>query len=167
MTKVTTAETAHEDAIVDLAEEMDRFYGATDMPEREIRLRQIREALFSDHPAAYAILAWNNESPVGIATYSFLWPAVGLTKSLYLKELYVAESARRCGIGTLLMHNIFEVAAKHDCSRVEWSTESDNPDASEFYARIGAPINASKLFYRIEGEAQLLRVIASTATGQG
>jgi GNAT superfamily N-acetyltransferase len=167
MTKVTTAETAHEDAIVDLAEEMDRFYGATDIPAREVRTRQIREALFSDPPAAYAMLAWSKENLVGIASYSFLWPAAGLTKSLYLKELYVAESARRRGIGTLLMHNIFEVAAKYECSRVEWTADSDSPDTSQFYARIGAPINASKIFYRIEGEKQLLDVIATTAAGQG
>lgn len=167
MTRVTTAETAHEDAIVGLAEEMDRFYGSADIPERGVRLHQIRDALFSDPPAAYAILAWNNENLVGMATYSFLWPAVGLTKSLYLKELYVVESARRCGIGTLLMHNIFELAAKHDCSRVEWTADSDNTDAREFYIGIGAPIDSSKLFYRIEGEKELLGVIGSTATGQG
>ena len=42
----------------------------------------------------------------GFASYSFLWPAVGLTASLYLKELYVAASRQRHGVGTLLMQGL-------------------------------------------------------------
>jgi ribosomal protein S18 acetylase RimI-like enzyme len=84
-----------------------------------------------------------------------LWPAIGLTRSLYLKELYVPESLRRTGIGKLLMKNLFEIAVKHDCSRVEWTTDSDNPNAQRFYELLGVPQNSSKLFYRLGGEALL------------
>lgn len=167
MTIVTPAEPAHVEAISVLVEEMDRFYGATEILSHHIRVRQIRDALFSDPIAACAILAWNDQRLVGMASYSFLWPAVGLTRSLYLKEIYVTESARRCGIGKLLMHNLYEVAAKHNCSRVEWTTDRGNIDACEFYSKIGVPINTSKFFYRIEGEKQLLDAIAQTATGHG
>lgn len=167
MTIVATAESAHVEEIATLAEEMDRFYGATEIMPRQMRIRQIREALFSVPPGAHAILAWNDRILVGMATYSFLWPAVGLTKSLYLKELYVVESVRYCGIGKLLMHNVYEVAAKYNCSRVEWTADRDSIDAREFYSRIGVPINESKLCYRVEGERQLLDAIARTATGNG
>lgn len=167
MTIVATAESVHAEAISILAEEMDRFYGATEIASPQVRIRQIREVLFSDPPAAHAILAWNDQRLVGMATYSFLWPAVGLTRSLYLKELYVAESARCCGIGKILMHNAYEIAAKHNCSRVEWTADRDSIDARGFYSRIGVSIDTSKLFYRIEGERQLLEAIAGTATGHG
>lgn len=167
MTIVVPAEPAHAEEISALVDEMDRFYGATEIAPHEIRIRQINEALFSDPVMAHAILAWNDRLLVGMATYSFLWPAVGLTKSLYLKELYVAWSARRCGIGKLLMHNVYEVAAKRNCSRVEWTADHDSVDAREFYSRIGLPVDTSKLFYRIEGERRLLDAIARTATGQG
>ena len=83
--------------------------------------------------------------------YSFLWPAVGLTSSLYLKELYVADDHRGQGIGTLLMQALFEAAAKHGCSRVEWTTDRDNTGAQEFYDRLGVPAHPSKIFYRVEG----------------
>jgi hypothetical protein len=42
---VTPAEPAHVEAIAALAEEMDRFYGATDVEPLDLRLRQIRQAL--------------------------------------------------------------------------------------------------------------------------
>ncbi len=152
MTVVIPAERAHVEAIAVLAEEMDRFYGVAEVEPRDLRIRQINEAIFSSPPSAYALLAWDDGELVGFAAYSFLWPAIGLTRSLYLKELYVVEAARRTGIGKLLMGHLYEIAVKNDCTRVEWTTDSGNPDAQRFYAELGVPLNGSKLFYRIEGE---------------
>jgi GNAT superfamily N-acetyltransferase len=139
-------------AIVKLAEEMDRFYGDTTVESPEVRARQIAEAIFNDPAPAHAILAWDDGSLSGFASYSFLWPAVGLTQSLYLKELYIAESARRQGVGKLLMERLYQIAVQHGCSRVEWTTDQSNTDAQQFYAELGVPVNRSKLFYRIEGD---------------
>jgi GNAT superfamily N-acetyltransferase len=126
-------------AMAALAEEMDRFYGATEVEPLQRRLEQIREALFGEPPAGWALLAWQqrdhatvedgSQKLVGFASYSFLWPAVGLTRSLFLKELYVVDAARSCGVGTALMQALFEVARQHECSRVEWQTEVGNAEA--------------------------------------
>lgn len=150
MTIVTHAEPADVSALADIAEEIDRFYGATTVESLEIRVRQISEALFHDPPSAYALLAWDNNRPTGFASYSFLWPAAGLTRSLYLKELYVSEAARGQGTGKLLMQRLYSIAAKHGCSRVEWTTDRGNLDAQRFYSHLGVTVNESKLFYRIE-----------------
>lgn len=152
MTVVTPAEPAHVAAIAALAEEMDRFYGATDVEPLNLRVQQINDALFSSRPVAYALLTWEGDRLVGLASYSYLWPAAGLTRSLYLKELYVVETARHTGVGKLLMRSLYEIAVKHDCSRVEWTSDQDNPEAQAFYESLGVLKNSSKLFYRIEGE---------------
>jgi len=152
VTAVTAAEPAHAEAVAALAEEMDRFYGATETQPLGLRTRQVSEALFSNPPAAYALLAWDGDHLVGLAAYSFVWPAVGLTRSLFLKELYVAEAARRAGVGKLLMHSLYQTALQHACSRVEWTTDQYNADAQRFYTKIGIPVDESKLFYRLEGE---------------
>ncbi|WP_322759075.1 GNAT family N-acetyltransferase [Frankia sp. Cr2] len=152
MTVVTPAESAHVEAIAALAEKMDRFYGATEVEPLDLRIRQINEAIFDNPPAAYALLAWDSDQLVGFAAYSFLWPAVGLTRSLFLKELYVIESARRTGVGKQLMRALFDVAAKHDCSRVEWQTETTNAGAQRFYAELGVPTFEGKLLYRLESD---------------
>jgi GNAT superfamily N-acetyltransferase len=132
-----------------LAEDMDRFYGAGKTEPLEIRLQQIREALFGDMPAAYTLLALDDEEAVGFAAYSFLWPAVGLTRSLYLKELFVTPTRHRTGVGRQLMESLFETARKHGCSRVEWTADQDNPGAQAFYKEIGAEPLGTKLFYRL------------------
>jgi ribosomal protein S18 acetylase RimI-like enzyme len=152
MTVVTVAQPCDAEAIAVLAEEMDRFYGATTTEPRETRLGQIREVLFTDSPSAYAMLAWDGGNLIGFAAYSFLWPAVGLTRSLFLKELYVVEAARRTGVGRQLMQALFEIAVKHDCSRVEWQTEKNNADAQAFYAGLGVSEHEGKVLYRLEGE---------------
>ncbi|MGH3699312.1 MAG: GNAT family N-acetyltransferase, partial [Pseudonocardiaceae bacterium] len=94
---------------------------------------------------------WDGEQLIGMAAYSFLWPAAGVTRSLYLKELYVTEAFRRQGIGTLLMQELYRVAADHMCSRVEWTADAGNVLADGFYTRLGVPVNRGKIFYRVEG----------------
>lgn len=138
--------------IASLLEELDRFYGATSSDPVHTKVAQIRDALFGNPPAAYALVARDDSVAVGLAAYSFLWPAVGLTRSLYLKELYVAKAHRARGIGKLLMGGIFGVAAEQGCSRVEWATDKDNLDAQRFYDRLGFRVESAKVVYRVEGQ---------------
>lgn len=147
MTTVVQVEKYQVEALAGLMAEMDRFYGEATAP-RDEQVRGITEALFGDPPAAYAVGAWDGDQLVGLATYSFLWPAAGVTRSLFLKELYVAESRRRCGIGGLLMQHIFAIADKHDCSRIEWATDRANREAQTFYDRLGHHPYEGKVFYR-------------------
>lgn len=138
------------DAISRLCDEMDHFYGDTpESPER--RSRQITGALFADPPSAYAMLAWDGDKLLGLAAYSYLWPAAGTSRSLYLKELYVAEAARRTGTGALLMRELFHHATANGCTRVEWTTDTSNEDAQSFYEALGVTPEKSKVFYRVAG----------------
>lgn len=138
------------DQLLQLTEEMDRFYGATEFEPLDLRRRQLHDALFGDSPAARALLAVDQDTAVGFAAYSFLWPAVGLTRSLYLKELYVSDALQRRGIGRSVMEALLDVARGHDCSRVEWTTDSDNPGAQAFYKTFGVEPKDGKVFYRLE-----------------
>ncbi|SRR6266568_1154239 len=152
MITVNPARPADVHALAELAEKMDRFYGATDTEPLELRVSQINEAIFGASPSAHVLLAWDQDKLAGFASYSFLWPAAGLTRSLFLKELYVAETARRQGVGKLLMQRLYAIAVERGCSRVEWMTEKENTEAQGFYTDLGAQVNETKLFYRIAGD---------------
>jgi GNAT superfamily N-acetyltransferase len=140
------------EAIAALLDELDHYYGGTAEEPRDARVRQISDALFGEVPAGYGLVVRDGATLAGFAAYSFLWPAAGTSRSLFLKELYVAESHRRRGIGTTIMQALFDVAAKHGCSRVEWHADDDNPDAMRFYAGLGFEPDSSKHFYRASGE---------------
>lgn len=152
MVHVSPAQPEHVKAITALLEETDAFYGVTEFGPFDQRVGQVREALFGSVPAARMLLAWDENQLVGLASYSFLWPAADLTRSLFLKELYVAKPHWRSGVGSVLMHRLFELAVEHDCSRVEWMADEDNPGAQHFYEAIGVQPESSKIFYRLSDE---------------
>lgn len=54
------------------------------------------------------------------------------------------------GLGRQPMQALFDVAGKHDCSRVEWTTDRDNQAAQDLYAVLGLRQHPSKIFYRVE-----------------
>ena len=141
-----------EHAIAAILAELDEFYGDEPEGSSDERAAQVRSALFATVPAANALLAWDGITLAGFASWSLLWPAAGLSTSLYLKELYVGEPYRRQGIATGLMDGLYRIAAERGCSRVEWTTDTGNPGAQAFYARRGVTPKASKIFYRADGD---------------
>lgn len=157
MLAISHAEPGDVGDLADLMEELDRFYGVTEIGPRIERESQIRRVLFGVRPAAYTLLARDGEELVGMAAYSFLWPAAGVTTSLFLKELYVRQNRQRHGVGRRLIEVLCEVAAAQGCSRVEWQTEVDNAAAQAFYKALGAPVLSGKVFYRLD-ETELTRL---------
>ena len=153
MITLAPATAADVDDFVALATEMDVFYGEVRPDPPQQRAAEISAVLFGVPPAAFALLARDDtDKLVGFAAYSFLWPAVGLSMSLYLKELYVAGTARRTGVATALMRGLYAIAAERGCSRVEWTTDKSNEQAKAFYVALGAKPLPSKIFYRAEGD---------------
>ena len=136
------------DQLGELMREMDEFYGEPERESLDEKAANIESALFGNSACAHALAAWNASTMVGFASYSFLWPAVGSTKSLYLKELYVRQDVRGSGVGHLLMDGLIEIARHSKCSRVEWTTDEDNLNARKFYERLGHGVQGSKVFYR-------------------
>jgi ribosomal protein S18 acetylase RimI-like enzyme len=149
---------ASEDDVEDLSkiiEEIEHYYGATEIEPFLERSNRIQSLLF-DQKIATAVLARDSaNSIVGMAAYSFLWPAAGATHSLYLKELFVPEQYRRQGVASQIIKYLFKEAASKGCSRVEWTTDSDNPTSLGLYKALGFEIKTDKVFYRVEGEALL------------
>jgi GNAT superfamily N-acetyltransferase len=138
-------------ALADLMEELDRFYGVTRFDPVEDREEQIRQALFGARPAGYVLLARDGLEPVGMAAYSFIWPAAGVTTSLFLKELYVRRARQREGIGRRLVQAVCDIAVAEGCSRVEWQTDQENIAAQGFYKSLGVAAYPGKVFYRLGG----------------
>lgn len=152
MIKVADAVPGDETAIAALCTGLEEYYG--DLPEGlpAERAAQVRDVLFGDPPVARALIAWDDRAPAGFAAYSLLWPAAGLTASLYLKELYVADAYRRAGVGKQLMDGLYAVARRRGLSRVEWTTDTSNEGAQAFYEALGAKPLPSKIFYRVTGD---------------
>lgn len=92
-------------------------------------------------------LAFQNEEPVGFATWGLNFPA-GAGISLVMKELFVIGHARGQGIGRAIFSALIDTAEREGCARFDWSTDGTNSAAQAFYNRIGAPRQA-KQAYRV------------------
>lgn len=139
-------------AVADLIEEIERFYGSVEIQSVGERRTQTEQALFGSPPLASALLVEDeNGNIAGLAAYSFLWPAMGATHSLFLKELYIREVLRQQGVGARLMAELRRVAAaRPGCSRVEWMTDRSNPAARSFYKSLGFTELEGKIVYRTD-----------------
>lgn len=145
---IRRATEADVEAISGLIGEIEAYYGGTNTPGDVV---QIRRALFGDWPVAKVLLAEHpRDGVLGMASYSLLWPAAGAESSLYLKELFVREAARRQGVAKLLMANLRLAARAEGCSRIEWTADRDNPAALAFYKALGLHPNQGKVFYRAD-----------------
>ncbi len=149
MIRLADAVPGDAEEIAALCAELDQFYGDTPAGTPAERAAAIQDVLFGAPPLAYALLAWDGPGVAGIAAYSFLWPAAGLSASLYLKELYVAAECRRAGVGRLLMDGLSVIASRRGLSRIEWTTDTSNGEAQAFYEALGAESLRSKIFYRV------------------
>lgn len=137
-------------AFIALLEEMDSFYGDVTEGTADERIERVGAVLFGRPSKATVLLAKEDGQLIGMASYSFLWPAAGVTTSLYLKELYVRQAQRRSGVGRLLMGKLINIAKAEGCTRVEWTTDRSNVEAQRFYAGLGHGVNEGKLFYRVD-----------------
>jgi GNAT superfamily N-acetyltransferase len=131
--------------ISDLLVEIEEYYGGSYAGGDSAK---IRDALFSRRPAATVLLAREGSQVLGFAAYTFMWPASGADTSLYLKELFVRENARRRGVAGALMSALRDVAHENGCTRLEWTADRDNPSALAFYEALGAKPREGKVFYR-------------------
>ncbi len=148
MINITLASPADVQAIASLLRDVEQFYGAGEFEDLAESVANVAAALFGPTHVASALLAWDGKELVGMAAYSFLWPAAGSSRSLFLKELYVRGEQRGRGIGRRLMAELAYAAQQAGCDRVEWQTDIGNHDAQRFYARLGAMPHAGKVFYR-------------------
>jgi len=85
----------------------------------------------------------------GFAILNPYFPAMGLTHGLFLKELYVAASARSKGVGEKLIEAIRALAKERGDTRVIWTTGVDNTGAQRLYDRLGVR-RIEKIYYAMD-----------------
>lgn len=146
MVDIGQATGADTEVISAILGEIEKYYGGDPTPGDE---EQIRAALFGTRPHATVLLAREGSDVLGMASYAYLWPAAGTGSSLYLKELYVRESARRRGVARALMDALKRIAEEAGCSRVEWTADTDNHAALALYEALGVTQHRGKIFYRV------------------
>ena len=113
----------------------------------------IRRELFGEKSVIRAVIAWEDDKPVGFALYFFNFSTFLTRRGLYLEDLYVTPKCRGKGYGKQLMRHLAQVAKQEGCGRFEWSVLDWNEPAIGFYESLGATLMLDWRICRLTGEA--------------
>jgi GNAT superfamily N-acetyltransferase len=85
---------------------------------------------------------------VGSLVINVTFPAFELTRSLYIRDLYVTKRLRGYGIGTALVKAGARLTLREGFSALEWTTETTNAAARGMYEACGAR-QLDRSYYRL------------------
>jgi len=113
----------------------------------------VAKALAAQMPKVEFLLAFEGDDLLGFASFSPLFPGLGLDPQLYMKDLYVAAAARGRGVARALMRALAQTARARGCVRIDWTTDRDNLQAQAAYKALGATHLEERVYYRLDEEA--------------
>ena len=114
---------------------------------------------FGARPCFECLLAEADGEALGLAIHRPSYSTFEGRPALYVEDLFVDESARRLGIGRLLMARLATLARERGCTRMSLAVLHWNP-AREFYRRLGFAQVEEWLPYQLSGDA-LARLAAA------
>jgi GNAT superfamily N-acetyltransferase len=137
------------DVFVDLITQFAR-YVKLDEPDDEAVGRLRRDGL-SDNSKFQAYLGVYEGAIVGYVIFFMAYSSFLALPTLYIEDLFVLEKYQRMGFGQQLFGFCVKQAKAQNCGRMEWTVQSWNKPAIEFYRKNKAkPLDRS--LYRMTQE---------------
>jgi GNAT superfamily N-acetyltransferase len=149
---VSLASESEIEDIIELFHRIDAHYFPDAAPTKAEISKYVRNNLFQPHCGVQVAIAREGAQLLGIATFAILYPAPGMSGQLFMKDLFTVSEARGKGVGKAIMKFLAKHALERKCSRFDWTAETDNPKAIEFYDRLGVPRVKEKVYYRLTKE---------------
>jgi GNAT superfamily N-acetyltransferase len=151
MTQIRPATPADVALILRLIRELAEFEREPDAVEATEEM--LATALFGERPAAEAVIAELDGTPVGFALFFQNFSTWTGRPGLYLEDLYVTPAARGSGTGTALLRHLAGLALDRGCGRFEWAVLDWNEPAINFYRAMGAVGMDEWRVQRVAGDA--------------
>ena len=109
--------------------------------------------LFSDRPAAEALIAERDDTAVGFALFFQNFSTWRGRPGLYLEDLFVDPEHRGLGIGKALLVELARIARARNYARMEWSVLDWNSPSIAFYESLGAAPMSGWTTFRLTDES--------------
>jgi GNAT superfamily N-acetyltransferase len=118
----------------------------------------LRRHGFGPNPRFEALIAERDGEPAGMALFHTRFSTWLGQPTLFLEDIFVAEAARRHGVGRILITGLARIALERGWGRIDFHVLDWNP-ARGFYERLGFGHAAEWLRYGIDREG-LQRLVA-------
>jgi GNAT superfamily N-acetyltransferase len=106
-------------------------------PPDDAARRRLEIDALSKNPPFQGFVAYLGDRPVGYIIYYFTYSTYDGERILFLEDIFVAEDARKMGVGRELFNFSLGEAKKQGCCELQWAVFARNEDAIAFYGRMG------------------------------
>jgi GNAT superfamily N-acetyltransferase len=113
----------------------------------------LENALFTERPALFGLVAEEAGSVVGFALWFLNFSTWVGRHGIYLEDLYVRPEARGNGHGRQLLYELARIADARGYGRIEWAVLDWNEPAHRFYESFGAKPLSDWTTWRLDREA--------------
>lgn len=126
----------HQEAIVHLVNTYarDPMGGGRELPEA---VRATLIAGLQRHPTTMVFLAWDRDTPVGIAVCFVGFSTFIARPLLNIHDLAVIPAYRRQGVGRLLLERVAARGQELGCCKLTLEVRADNHSAQRLYEAVG------------------------------
>jgi GNAT superfamily N-acetyltransferase len=134
--QIRTAAAGDEETILALLHDLAVYEKLTERFKitREIVMRDY----LSDRPLIHCDLAFEEDRPVGIATWFWIYMSFSACRSLFLEDLFVRPESRGRGHGLALLAHLAKIAREAKAGGIQWRVLEWNKPSIDFYERLGA-----------------------------
>lgn len=150
-TSLRMATASDVDLVLDLIQGLAEFENLRH--EVEVDRERLEATLFSGHPKAEVVLAFEETVSVGFAVFFPNYSTFLGKPGLHLEDLYVRPEFRGRGHGGEILRYLARLALERGCGRFEWTVLDWNASAIDFYRRKGAEVLPDWRICRVSGQA--------------
>jgi ribosomal protein S18 acetylase RimI-like enzyme len=142
--RIRAAEPADVSAVLELMRQLAEHEGLLQL--FVLTAESLRSVCFDQPRRVHLIVAEAENTIVGYATCMVQFSPWAARDYLFLDDLYVSDSMRGRGVGSLLMRQVGEVAIELGIE-VRWHIETENRSAQKFYRGLGAEVRERLIAY--------------------
>jgi ribosomal protein S18 acetylase RimI-like enzyme len=149
--QIVTAGLQHLDPLAELFDAYRQFYR---QPAARKRARDYLAARISQHESVVFLALDEGGTALGFTQLYPTFCSVATAGIWVLYDLFVANSARRRGVGRALMERATEHALSTGAVRIDLSTALDNAPAQALYENLGYQKDSEFFVYSLDLESQ-------------
>lgn len=119
----------------------------------EVTEERLRVALFGDGKVAEAVLAFEDDAPIGYAVFYPSFATFRGQRGLYLEDIFIRQEYRGRGVGETILKYLAKAAKKRGFERIDFMVLEWNTPAIKFYGKLGANRDEEERHFKFTDEA--------------
>jgi GNAT superfamily N-acetyltransferase len=119
----------------------------------EVTEERLRVALFGAAKVADAIVAFQDDEPIGYAVFYPNFATFRGQRGLYLEDIFIKQASRGKGAGEMILKYLAREAGERGFERIDFQVLEWNTPAIKFYEKLGAHRDDDERHFKFTDEA--------------